>query len=80
MAHLDLATQGGLDGEYFANTRWTRDGTQRNRVDAKLDMDWNLDAPMDSFPSDHFTARWTGMIRPPFDDYYTFHIQYLFLQ
>ena len=75
MAHLDLATQGGLDGEYFANTRWTRDGTQRNRVDAKLDMDWNLDAPMDSFPSDHFTARWTGMIRPPFDDYYTFHIQ-----
>jgi len=74
-AYLELTTQGGLQGQYFPNPLWTDDGAVRHRVDTQLDMDWNLHAPMNSFPSDHFTVRWTGMIRPPVADYYTFYIQ-----
>ncbi|MEM7129833.1 MAG: G8 domain-containing protein [Chloroflexota bacterium] len=52
----------GLRGEYYANIDLA--GTPIERVDGSINFQWP-DAPMDNFPADNFTVRWTGQIEAP---------------
>jgi beta-glucosidase len=54
----------GLQGEYFKNVGLTGEPAVR-RVDAKVDFHWATNAPMDGFPTDGFSARWTGRLVAP---------------
>jgi hypothetical protein len=51
-------------------------GCDATRVDASLGADWGDDSPLTAagtaFPSDHFSARWTGHVKGPADGPVTF--------
>ena len=55
--------QGVLQGEYFADTTFTR--RVATRKDAGIDFDWGLGSPAPDVPSDQFSIRWTGRLRAP---------------
>jgi len=58
------ALGGGLKGDYWSNQ--TFDGAPAmTRTDATIDFNWGDGGPGSSLPSDHFAARWTGMLTAP---------------
>jgi hypothetical protein len=61
----------GLKGEYYGNMDLT--GLKMLRVDANIDFDWGMGAPVSSMDSDHFSVRWTGHIEPKYSEDYTFY-------
>ena len=60
----------GLSGSYFR----TRDvtGTATTRVDATVNFDWGKGPPVAGYPTDNFSARWTGQVQPQFSGTTTF--------
>ena len=53
----------GLRAEYFPNTNFA--GTPGLvRIEAPLDFDWGQGSPAPSLPSNHFSARWLGVLEP----------------
>lgn len=49
----------GFRGEYFKNKGLKGDADVL-RVDPKVDFDWQYGRPMDGFPTDTFSVRWSG--------------------
>ena len=38
------------------------------RIDPKVDFDWEYGRPMDGFPTDTFSVRWSGCYTPKADE------------
>lgn len=52
-------TAKGFRGEYFKN-KGLKGKADVVRVDPAVDFDWQYGAPMDGFPTDTFSVRWSG--------------------
>ncbi len=63
----------GLTGAYYPTRDFT--GRPRVRIDPELAFNWGEGAPMQGFPRDHFTVRWTGSFIPPQDGTYTLRVE-----
>lgn len=73
-----LPPANGLRGQYFAEERLK--ARAFTRLDARVDFDWKDGAPDGpgvpaGFPSDGFSARWSGWIDPPQTGAYRFHVR-----
>jgi len=65
----------GLKGEYFGTQTLTQ--LAFTRTDRTIYFDWGTGSPANPtlasyFPTNHFSARWTGTVSPPFKADYTF--------
>ncbi len=54
----------GLKGEYFDNLQ-LEGAPKLERVDARINFDWNRVAPAPDFATTAFSVRWTGELLPP---------------
>lgn len=61
----------GLLGEYYDNEDFS--AWKFNRVDSKVDFDWDLGSPDSRIGPDVFSIVWTGFIIPAFSGSYAFH-------
>ncbi len=62
---------GGLvnfKGEYFGDPNFTN--LVLTRSDPAVDFNWELTSPHPSIPSNGYSVRWTGQIRPPYSGIY----------
>jgi RHS repeat-associated protein len=64
---------GGLRGAYYDNITWSGE-PRLVRTDPAVDFDWGLGSPVNdpTFPTDNFSAKWTGTITVPTTGAYTF--------
>lgn len=67
---VPLVLISGLSGEYYANQ--TLSGSPLVRTDSKIDFSWKSASPAASIPSDHFSVRWSGEVKPQYSELYTF--------
>ncbi len=68
---IQTVRSGGIFGEYF-NNRWLYGSPTLSRVDLSLDFHWgNIDFVTPT-ARDFVSVRWTGYIRPVFNEVYTF--------
>ncbi|HEU0016489.1 MAG TPA: PA14 domain-containing protein, partial [Longimicrobium sp.] len=63
----------GLRAEYFAG-RALAGPALLERVDASVDFDWGAGSPDPAVPADEFSARWTGLVVPKYNEDYTFSV------
>ncbi|MDP4206066.1 MAG: glycoside hydrolase family 3 C-terminal domain-containing protein [Bacteroidota bacterium] len=64
----------GLKAEYFDNPNLSG-APACTRIDAGVNFDWGNGAPISSnFPTDKFSARWTGVVKPAKTDAYCFKV------
>ncbi len=69
-----VGTGDGLEGSYFADKNLS--GTAvTNRVDAEVNFDWGLGAPIHVPNGDLFSVRWYGEIQAQFTEPYTFYME-----
>lgn len=61
----------GLRGEYF-NNKGLAAPSVLTRTDATIDFDWGNNAPANTINVDDFSIRWTGQVKTPVTDNYTF--------
>ena len=63
----------GLEGRYSADPS----GSQPvlTRVNAAIDFDWGAAAPAPGLPVDGFAVTWSGWVRPPADELFTFRVE-----
>ncbi|KAL9189871.1 hypothetical protein ACHAXT_009546 [Thalassiosira profunda] len=67
-----LAAQpGGLWGAYYQN-RWLADEPVATTVDAAIDFVWSKNDPIAPGAKDFVSVRWTGYVKPSFDEVYSF--------
>ena len=73
---VDVAAteQGGLVGQYF-NNRWLYGDAASTRVDHSVDFEFEVEDAITDTGRDHVSVRWTGFVRPSFDEVFTFHAQ-----
>jgi M6 family metalloprotease-like protein len=69
--HWELPAGRGLNAEYFSSENLT--GVPLRRVDPQVQHEWEYGSPDPSIPVEHFSARWSGFVRPDFTETYTFH-------
>src|SRR5690606_30362488 len=62
----------GLNGDYFPTDNFK--GKRTRRLDPVIDFNWVGDAPIEGYPVDQFTVRWTGFIEVPLTAEYKFFI------
>ncbi len=63
----------GLKGEYFNNENL--EGVPALvRTDERVDFEWGDGSYVDGGPTDHFSARWTGIYVPTSSDDYRFYV------
>jgi hypothetical protein len=62
----------GLTGAYFLDAAMTT--LAASRVDSQVSFDWGLGGPSlpVAFPADHFAVRWSGLLRVPASETFTF--------
>lgn len=63
--------QNGLQAEYYDNKNLEGEPTFR-RIDSTIDFQWHDEAPLNDFPSDDFSVRWSGVIVAPKSGKYVF--------
>lgn len=64
----------GLVGAYFANMNF-EGNPAFTRVDKEVNFSWmEGTSPREGFPSDNFSVRWTGKIKPKQDGDYVFYL------
>ena len=68
---IQAAHAGGLVGEYY-NNRWLYGSPTLTRVDESIDFQWNNNETVTTTGKDFISIRWTGYIKPVFDEIYTF--------
>ena len=68
---IQAAEAGGLTGEYF-NNRWLYGSPTMTRVDHVLDFQWDKNDPVTPTGKDFVSVRWTGYIKPAFNETYKF--------
>ncbi|MHB1050281.1 MAG: glycoside hydrolase family 3 C-terminal domain-containing protein [Bacteroidota bacterium] len=59
----DTIGRHGLLAEYFDN-KDLRGTPKLSRIDTNIDFHWGGDRPADGFGKDHFSVRWTSILRP----------------
>ena len=70
---IENAHGGGLIGEYF-NNRWLYNEPASTRVDSQIDFHFGDDLVTTS-GKDFVSVRWTGYIKPAFDEVYSFTVR-----
>ncbi len=60
----------GLKGEYFNEPNFG--GRVTTRTDPRINFNWGAGSPLDFFPSDNFSVRWSGILTPERDEAYRF--------
>ena len=61
----------GLRGDYYEGTNF--EIFRHSRVDPRIEFLWAGGSPgLENFPSNIFSVRWTGQVRPRYDETYTF--------
>nr|MBA3686567.1 hypothetical protein [Planctomycetota bacterium] len=61
---------GGLLGEYHADITLSK--PVLSRTDATVDFDFGYGSPASGVPSDNFSVRWRGRVKPRYSQTYTF--------
>ena len=61
----------GLYAEYFDNVDLT--SRRVTRIDPQLNFNWGSGSPDPAIPPDAFSARWTGLVKPPAAGAFTFY-------
>ncbi len=61
----------GLIGTYYKNRNLTEPSAY-TRTDQIIDFHWSADPDIPGFPTDSFSIRWTGVVRPEKTDSYEF--------
>jgi len=72
LASGDINTPDGLRGDYF-NNRWLHDTPYTTQIDPTLTIDW-MDGLITQTAKNFVSIRWTGYIKPAYDETYTFTI------
>ncbi|UQZ32243.1 hypothetical protein C2I18_00990 [Paenibacillus sp. PK3_47] len=62
----------GLKAEYYNNL--DLDGLVLTRTDKNVNFNWGDTSPHSSIESDTFSVRWTGKIKPKYNEKYTFYL------
>jgi len=70
---VEQAISGGLQGEYF-NNRWLQGPSALLRVDREINLEWSIDDTITPTGKDFVSVRWTGYVKPEFNEIYTFKI------
>ncbi|MET0261528.1 MAG: PA14 domain-containing protein, partial [Rariglobus sp.] len=74
--NVNLAASGdsgeGLTGEYFAGVNFDTLTAVRN--DTTVNFTWS-GAPFSALPTDNFSVRWSGLVKPLYSEDYTFYTQ-----
>jgi len=70
-SYVSLVSRGGLTGRYFRNPNLQEQGEELTRTDSALDFDWQSRGPFACYPSDDFSVRWSGFVRPAYTEVYT---------
>lgn len=68
---IQSVLSGGLFGEYFSNQKLHGSSTL-TRVDQALDFQWSNSDFLTTTARDFVSVRWTGYIKPAFNEVYTF--------
>lgn len=63
----------GLKGEYFNNETLSGNPVATS-TDTRIGYDWTQGSGIDGVSKDHFSVRWTGVIRPAESGEYTFRV------
>ncbi len=64
----------GLTAEYFDHPDFT--GSPKvQRIDERIQFDWNRVSPADGIPASGFAVRWTGVFVPPMPGMYTLNFR-----
>jgi hypothetical protein len=74
LVDVSATEQGGLVGQYF-NNRWLYGEPVSTRVDHSVDFEFEVEDRITDTGRDHVSVRWTGFVRPSFDEIFTFHAQ-----
>ncbi|WP_460951586.1 PQQ-dependent sugar dehydrogenase [Spirosoma daeguense] len=69
---LPASSGNGLWGEYFKESREISGTPTLSRVDERIDFDWAENEPASGIGSENFTVRWTGKLKAPLTDTYSF--------
>jgi hypothetical protein len=59
-----------LNAEYFSNQDFT--DLYKSTRDPEINFEWGYGSPFLGFKRDHFSVRWTGVLRIPVDGMYEF--------
>jgi hypothetical protein len=68
----DEAPGTGLQATYYNNKDFT--GTLVNRLDSNINFNWGNASPTTEIQADTFSVRWEGLIKPAYNETYTFYI------
>lgn len=63
----------GLRAQYFEGQTPGIGHPKLSRIDPQVNFDWGSDSPDPAIPSDNFSARWTGWLKPPASGRYIFY-------
>ena len=74
LVDVSATESGGLVGTYF-NNRWLYGDSVLTRVDHSIDFEFDEEDAITETGKDHVSVRWTGFLRPSFDERFTFHAQ-----
>jgi len=63
----------GLQAEYFQGTDLNPNNCKVKGIDPQINFDWGTGSPHPDIPSDNFSVRWKGSIKPPTSGSYIFY-------
>lgn len=73
LAAVAQDTEGdGLTGQYFNSYNSFTGTPVFTRIDQQVDFNWLLGSPAANMPEDEFSVKWSGMIKSPTNEVYTF--------
>lgn len=73
LMRVEQAISGGLQGEYY-NNRWLQGSPALRRVDREINLKWSIDDTITPTGKDFVSVRWTGYLKPEFNEIYTFKV------
>ena len=68
---LPMGTGNGLNAVYYSDANFS--SLVEQRIDKKIDFNWDQDNPVDLVPDNTFSIQWSGQIQPLYSDNYTFY-------
>ncbi|KAH8073998.1 hypothetical protein JL721_2554 [Aureococcus anophagefferens] len=74
LVDVSATESGGLVGTYF-NNRWLYGDSVLTPRGPSIDFEFDEEDAITETGKDHVSVRWTGFLRPSFDERFTFHAQ-----
>jgi hypothetical protein len=68
---VSLTIVGGLNAYYYPDDAMAL--TPTLKVEPSISFDWSSGAPISGFPSDYFSVKFVGKIKPLYSETYTFY-------